>query len=126
MTPKWTPELTPATYPSCNQSAVNGSTPSAKPEKVEVRKRLPSKEINTKSNRLSPSVINKIATRPAGLEPATYGLEIRCSIQLSYGRHSINSLQYRNFLPTLSITLAVKKESQNTPKYMSERARPWL
>ena|GEM_PF-4219554 len=25
-------------------------------------------------------------TRPAGLEPATAGLEIPCSIQLSYGR----------------------------------------
>jgi hypothetical protein len=25
-------------------------------------------------------------TRPAGFESATYGLEIRCSIQLSYGR----------------------------------------
>ena len=24
--------------------------------------------------------------RPAGLEPATYALEVRCSIQLSYGR----------------------------------------
>src|SRR4029077_2575767 len=26
------------------------------------------------------------ATRPEGLEPSTYGLEIRCSIRLSYGR----------------------------------------
>ncbi len=29
--------------------------------------------------------------RPAGIEPATYGLEGRCSIQLSYGRKTRNS-----------------------------------
>ena len=28
----------------------------------------------------------KKSVRPAGFEPATYGLEVRCSIQLSYGR----------------------------------------
>ena len=35
------------------------------------------------------SLLIKSETRPAGFEPATYGLEIRCSIQLSYGRSLI-------------------------------------
>ena len=34
--------------------------------------------------------------RLAGFEPATYGLEVRCSIQLSYRR--INSSQRRKFV----------------------------
>jgi hypothetical protein len=33
--------------------------------------------------------LRKVA-RPAGLEPATLGLEGRCSIHLSYGRMSVN------------------------------------
>ncbi len=32
--------------------------------------------------------------RPAGLEPATLGLEGRCSIQVSYGRKSFNGYIY--------------------------------
>ena len=31
----------------------------------------------------------KKSVRPAGFEPATYGLEVRCSIQLSYGRFGL-------------------------------------
>ena len=33
-----------------------------------------------------PSKLLKRLARPAGIEPATLGLEGRCSIQLSYGR----------------------------------------
>jgi hypothetical protein len=33
------------------------------------------------------------APRPEGLEPSTYGLEIRCSIRLSYGR---NNSRFKN------------------------------
>ena len=58
----------------------------AKSNKVEVCK---AKDVKTITP-CKPSSLQKVtAIRPTGLEPVTYGLEIRCSIQLSYGRKDL-------------------------------------
>ncbi len=43
--------------------------------------------------------------RRAGLEPATYGLEIRCSIQLSYDRGERNKNKTKKRIARSSPTL---------------------
>jgi hypothetical protein len=44
-----------------------------------------------------PALAARRMARPAGLEPATLGLEGRCSIQLSYGRFNLASIK-RDYL----------------------------
>ena len=50
----------------------------------------PQRDHGVESNKITRSKFVKEVARPAGFEPATHGLEGRCSIQLSYGRRLLS------------------------------------
>ena len=51
-----------------------------------------------------PQPLNILMVRLAGLEPATYGLEVRCSIHLSYRRSGNKKTKYHK-IGALSIRI---------------------
>ena len=86
LTRKLTPKLTPAAFSGCDRSATVGNEQSNIKENDNDDNCLDNGKLDSKRDDLSLAVNSEKASRPAGLEPATFGFEVRDSIQLSYGR----------------------------------------
>jgi len=91
-TPKLTPKSTPTAYSDSNRMSSDVTEHSSKSEMAGEHKQLQSRKLDTDREALSPTGTDGKPIRPAGLEPATFGLGNRCSILLSYERLNLNSL----------------------------------
>ncbi len=59
------------------------------------------------------SSVSTVIAPPAGLEPATLGLEIRCSIRLSYGGKVLVCLELHSFVASGGLVKSRGPEGDN-------------
>ncbi len=96
-----------------DQPTVNSTVNPVKIRQNAVKSSKRAIEVEVSRKAVTPCKTNSLqrvkSSRPAGLEPAAYGLEIRCSIQLSYGRFKLKVPQYNNFQYMTSIIFLRQK-----------------
>jgi len=73
---KLTPRLTPTAYPECNRSATIGNQEPKIEGIIKNDNCLLNSDLGSRTDHVSSAVTEESKTRPAGLEPATFGFEV--------------------------------------------------